>query len=219
MSNFLATSSQESTSSTVNGILVTASATATATSTISQQDAQTKADAIAKQNATSDSQFSANLLNQSIIVDNLQQYTSIIEGYALYSEILSTQNYVIEEEKYTLLTSYANLYDKITNAKIGTWGNFKQISINGINIPSNYYAQQQYYIVIDETGASYTCNRVQNSQYIAYGKTDIATVVSYADDTITPDQETYVPHIWRTRRSTDGARLEITILKSATNSV
>ena len=219
MSSFSATSSQESTSFTVNGIQVTATASATATSTISEQSAQNEADAVAKKNATSEAQFSANLLNQGIIVDNLQQYNPIIEGYVLYSEILPSENYVIQEEKYKLLTSYANLYDKITNAKIGTWGNFKQISINGINISKNYYAEQQYYVVIDETGSSYTCNRVQNSQYIAYGKTDIATVVSYADNTITPDQNTYVPHIWRTRRSTDGTRLEITILKSATNSV
>ena len=52
MSSFSATSSQESTSFTVNGIQVTATASATATSTISEQSAQNEADAVAKKNAT-----------------------------------------------------------------------------------------------------------------------------------------------------------------------
>lgn len=219
MNHFFAKSSKTSNSSTVNGIIVTSSASATATSTISQQDAHVAADKIAEKDSMSEAKFSANLLNQGIIVDNLQQYNSIIEGYVLYSELLPNENIITKKDNYTFLTSYANLYDKKTNNKIGTWGNYKQISINGINIPSNYYAQQVYYIAIDETNASYTCNRIQNSEYIAYGSTDIATVISYFDNTITPNQNSFVPHLWRTRRSLDGTRLEITILKSAINSV
>ena len=124
MTTYNASSIQENTSTTVNGIQVTAKSSATATSDISQFDAQYNADIITKQDAISISNFSANLLNQSIVINNLQQYKPIIEGYCFYSEIYQNETYITKTSNYSFLTSYAPLYDKKSNLKIGTWGNY-----------------------------------------------------------------------------------------------
>uniref|UniRef100_A0A6C0B9L2 Uncharacterized protein n=1 Tax=viral metagenome TaxID=1070528 RepID=A0A6C0B9L2_9ZZZZ len=225
MSSFSATSSQEGFFFTANGIQVSATASATATSTISQQDAQNIADAIAKQNAASEAEFSASLLDQGVIVDNLQEYDPIVEGYVLYSELLPTQKnmkpllgpgYTEKSPDYTITTYYATLYDSITNKPIGRWGSFKNTSINGVG-SNNVFSTQQYYIVMDETNTTYSCTRLQNTEYATIGCTDIQLVTSHFNTGMTPDTRTYIPYIWKTYRP-DATRLNFTILKSATNS-
>jgi hypothetical protein len=208
MTTYTASSTEQSSATTENDIQVTASASATATSSVSQDDAQNIANLVASQDAMSQAIFSANLLNQSIIVNNLQQYEPILQGYILYSEILQNENYVIKTEKYTLLNGYANLYDMNTDKIIGTWGNYKQISYDG----TFFSTYQQYYVTLIDILVYYACNRFQRSQYVPIGYTDISQVVTYHNDNTNKDVNQYIPYIWTTHRPSND-RLEITILK------
>lgn len=226
MSSFSATSSREGIAVTGNGIQVTATASATATSLISQQAAQAEADILAKKNAESEAEFSANLLDQSTIVDNLQQYTPIVEGYVLYSELLPTQKdmkpllgpaYTGIAPDYTITTYYATLYDINTNKPIARWGSFKNTSVNGA-APDNVFSTQQYYMVMNGTKETYSCTRLQNTEYATIGQTDEQVVTSHFNNAMTSKTDTYIPYVWQTYRP-NAQRLNFSILKAATKSV
>jgi len=208
MSTFSATSSEESSATTENGIQVTATASATATSNVSQIDAQNTANLIATQNAISEAQFSANLLNQSVVVNNLQNYEPVLQGYVLYSEAYQNENYIIKTDKYEISTLQLNLYDINTNEIIGRLGNYKQVHYDTIYTT----AFNQNYIILNDLKESYMSTRFQYSKYVPIGTTFISLVTTYHNDTTNKDTNQFIPHMWKTYRPSV-ERLEFTILK------
>jgi len=208
MTTYTASSTEQSSATTENDIQVTASASATATSDVSQSDAQNIANLVASQDAMSQAIFSANLLNQSIPVVNLQQYEPVYEGYILYSELAKNESFIVKTDKYTLSTNRANYYDAKTNEIIGTWGNYKQAILEEPYVSS----YQQVHLSINNTPIYYVANRYGKSILIPVGTTYIAQVITYHDDTNEKDTKTYIPHLWRSTRVSK-ERADITILK------
>ena len=54
-------------------------------------------------------------------------------------------------------------------------------------------------------------------QFLSIGKTDVSSITSYSNNTITTDTNTFVPYLWKIHRPSQ-ERLEFTIFKSATPS-
>jgi hypothetical protein len=211
MTNYLASATSSASSTTTNNIVVTASASSTATSVVSQADAQNIANLIASQDANSEAQFSANILNQSIIVNNLQEYEPILQGYILTSEYYQNEDYIIKEDKYSLLTGYATLYDINTDKPIGQWGSYRQVSSTS-KFKATY---QQYYITIDDTLESYAYNRFQTSKYSPIGLTYMSQVIAYHNETLNENTNQYIQYILKTYRPSE-EKVIYTILKPST---